>query len=118
MLTLVFCHNVCADLRIKPAVESLDDLLGEGLAGTVDFAFIDADKANYDNYYERLLKLLRPGGVIAVDNVLWHGRVIDDSDETDDTRAIRALNDKILADERVSMCMTPIGDGVTLVRKL
>lgn len=105
------------DLRIAPATETLDSLIAGGWAGTVDFVFIDADKSNYDAYYERALVLARTGGLIAVDNVLWDGAVVDDADTSADTRAIRALNAKIRADERVSMALLPIGDGLTLARK-
>lgn len=105
------------DLRIRPAVETLDALLAEGQANTFDFAFIDADKSNYDVYYERCLALLRPGGLLTIDNVLWGGKVADESVQDEDTRAIRALNQKIIDDVRVDTCMTPIGDGVTLVVK-
>ncbi len=104
-------------LHLAPAVETLDKLIAERQAGTFDFAFIDADKQNYDNYYERALVLLRKGGLIAIDNVLWHGDVIDPSITDDDTNAIRRINDKIHADERVSMCMLPLGDGLTLAMK-
>ena len=103
-------------LRLAPAVETLDALLAEGQGGQFDMAFIDADKGNYDNYYERALQLVRPGGLIAIDNVLWSGRVVDESDQDADTQAIRALNEKIAADERVDLAMTPIADGVTLAR--
>jgi predicted O-methyltransferase YrrM len=105
-------------LRLAPAVETMDALLAEGKAGAFDFAFIDADKENYDRYYECALKLLRPGGLIAVDNVLWHGRVLDESDQDADTRAIRALNEKLHRDERVLLSLLPIGDGLTLACKL
>ncbi len=105
------------DLRLRPAVETLDALIADGTAGNFDFAFIDADKSNYDNYYERCLTLLRQGGVIAVDNVLWNGAVIDQKRQDDDTKAIRALNLKIHDDERVDMNMLPIGDGLTLAIK-
>lgn len=105
------------DLRIRPAVETLDALLAEGQGNTFDFAFIDADKRNYDAYYERCLALLRPGGLLTIDNVLWGGKVADESVQDEDTRAIRALNLKIIDDTRVDTCMTPIGDGVTLVVK-
>lgn len=105
------------DLRIAPAVETLDNLIDSGLAGQVDFGFIDADKPSYDHYYERLLTLLRPGGIILVDNVLWGGAVIDDSDQSEDTQAIRKLNAKVVKDPRVDVSMLPIGDGLTLVRK-
>ena len=101
----------------RPAVETLDALLAEGQGSQFDMAFIDADKANYDNYYERALQLVRPGGLIAIDNVLWSGRVVDESDQDADTQAIRALNEKIAADERVDLAMTPIADGVTLARR-
>ncbi|EDP66245.1 O-methyltransferase, family 3 [alpha proteobacterium BAL199] len=105
------------DLRIAPAVETLDGLIANGWTGTVDFMFIDADKSNYDAYYERALVLVRTGGLIAVDNVLWSGAVIDDSDQSADTKAIRALNKKIHSDDRVTMALLPIGDGLTLARK-
>jgi caffeoyl-CoA O-methyltransferase len=104
-------------LRLAPAVESLDALLAEGKSGAFDFAFIDADKENYDRYYERALKLLRPGGLIAIDNVLWHGKVLDQSVQDADTRAIRALNEKLHHDERVMVSLLPIGDGLTLACK-
>lgn len=109
-------HKV--DLRLAPAIATLDALLAEGKSGSFDFAFIDADKENYGGYYERALKLLRAGGVIAVDNVLWHGKVLDDSVQDADTRAIRALNEKLHRDERVIVSMLPIGDGLTLAYKL
>ena len=102
------------DLRLAPAVETLDALLAEGGAGSFDFAFVDADKANYDAYYERCLALLRPGGVLGIDNVLWGGRVADDAANDEDTRAIRALNTKVQGDTRVDITMLPIGDGLTL----
>ena len=99
-------------------LETLDSLIAEGKSGAFDFAFIDADKENYDRYYERVLKLLRTGGLIAVDNVLWHGKVVDQSAQDADTRAIRALNEKLHRDERVWVSMLPIGDGLTLAYKL
>ena len=105
------------DLRLAPAAETLDQLLAEGQANTFDFAFIDADKENYDLYYERALKLVRPGGLIVIDNVLWHGKVLDSSIQDADTRAIRALNEKLHRDERVWLSMVPVGDGMTLARK-
>jgi caffeoyl-CoA O-methyltransferase len=105
------------DLRLAPAVETLDKLLAEGQAGKFDFAFIDADKENYDAYYERTLQLVRQGGLIAVDNVLWHRHVIDPEANDADTQAIRALNKKLHADERVWLSLVPIGDGVTLACK-
>jgi predicted O-methyltransferase YrrM len=105
------------DLRLGPAVETLDALLSQHQAGSFDFAFIDADKENYDHYYERALRLLRPGGLIAIDNVLWHGKVLDDSIQDADTRAIRALNKKLHHDERVFLSLIPVGDGMTLALK-
>ena len=105
------------DLRLKPAVDTLDELIAAGDSGSFDFAFIDADKANYDAYYERCLTLLRRGGVVGIDNVLWGGRVVDERAQDDDTRAIRALNLKVHADERVDIAMLPIGDGLTLAVK-
>jgi predicted O-methyltransferase YrrM len=104
-------------LRLAPAVETLESLLAEGKSGSFDFAFIDADKENYDSYYECALKLLRPSGLIAVDNVLWHGRVLDKSAQDADTRAIHALNEKLHGDERVLVSLLPIGDGMTLACK-
>jgi caffeoyl-CoA O-methyltransferase len=105
------------DLRLGPALDTLDALLASGHAATFDFAFIDADKDNYFNYYERCLELLRPGGLLAVDNVLWGGAVVDPADDRASTRAIRALNDIIRADARVTISLVPIGDGLFLVRK-
>ena len=105
------------DLRLAPAIETLDALLKDGEAGRFDFMFIDADKENYDAYYERGLMLLRAGGLIAIDNVLWGGAVIDPADRSKDTRAIRALNRKLKADARVTLSLVPIGDGLTLARK-
>jgi predicted O-methyltransferase YrrM len=106
------------DLRIRPALESLDALLAEGRAGSFDMAFIDANKTDYSNYYERCLALLRPGGVIAVDNVLWHGAVVDGNDHSKDTEAIREFNRRVLADTRVVMTLATIGDGLTLACKI
>lgn len=106
------------DLRLAPALETLGTLLAEGEAGTFDFAFIDADKLSYDAYYEHALALLRPGGLIALDNMLWGGSVADPSDQDDDTRAIRSLNDKIRNDARVAMSLLPVGDGLSLALKL
>ena len=105
------------DLRLGPAVATLDKMLAAGAAGSVDFVFIDANKTDYDAYYERALRLLRPGGLIAVDNVLWGGSVADPTVDDEDTNAIRALNRKLATDERVSLSLVPIGDGVTLARK-
>lgn len=104
------------DLRLAPAVDTLDKLIVEGQSGRFDFAFIDADKTSYDAYYERCLALLRQGGLIAIDNVLWGGRVARPA-EDDDTAAIQALNRKLQSDARVDLSMLPIGDGLTLVRK-
>lgn len=105
------------DLRLAPATETLEALIADGQSGNFDFAFIDADKGNYGRYYEAALTLLRPGGLIGVDNVLWHGAVIDAAKQDEDTTAIRALNAKIAKDERVTPAMIPIGDGLTLARK-
>lgn len=105
------------DLRLGPALQTLDRLIADGQAGSFDFAFIDADKANYDAYYERALVLLRPAGLIAIDNVLWHGKPIDESMQDADTIAIRAINAKLQQDQRVSLSLVPIGDGITLAFK-
>ena len=105
------------ELRIAPALETLDELLATGQAETFDFAFIDADKRNYDGYYERSLQLIRPGGLIAIDNVLWSGRIADPQDQEKNTQALRALNEKLHADERITLSMVPIADGLTLALK-
>ncbi|OUL28627.1 class I SAM-dependent methyltransferase [Nostoc sp. 106C] len=105
------------DLRLAPALETLDELLATGQAKTFDFAFIDADKENYDAYYERSLQLIRPGGLIAIDNVLWSGRIADPHIQDESTQAIRALNQKLRNDERVTLSLIPIGDGLTLALK-
>jgi predicted O-methyltransferase YrrM len=105
------------ELRLGPALATLDRLIAEGKAGSIDFAFIDADKANYKNYYARCLTLLRPGGLIAVDNVLWSGAVADPEDRTRDTMALRAFNAALKRDERVTLSLLPVGDGLTLARK-
>jgi caffeoyl-CoA O-methyltransferase len=105
------------ELRLGPALETLAALVAEGQAGTFDYAFVDADKENYVAYYEACLELLRPGGVALFDNVLWDGRVADPAQSGATTRAIRALNEKIHDDPRVSMTLVPIGDGLTLARK-
>ena len=105
------------DLHLGPAVETLDRLLAEGGAGSFDFAFIDADKENYANYYESSLKLIRPGGLMAIDNVFWHGRVIDDSVRDEDTEAIREFNRTLHQDERIWLSIVPLGDGLTLALK-
>ena len=104
------------ELRLGPALETLDAFLADGAAGSFDFAFIDADKPNYDGYVERALRLVRAGGLIAIDNVLWSGRVADASVDDESTNAIRALNEKLATDARVDVAMVPIGDGLTLLR--
>ena len=96
----------------------IERLLKNGEAGSIDLAFIDADKTGYDAYYEGSLKLLRSGGLILVDNVLWGGGVADPGKTDDDTTAIRSLNAKIFKDPRVEICMTPICDGLTMARKV
>jgi caffeoyl-CoA O-methyltransferase len=105
------------DLVLAPAVQTLDAELAAGAAGSYDFAFIDADKTNYDRYYERCLKLVRDGGLIAFDNVLWHGAVARPAEGDEDTAALQALNLKLHEDSRIDLAMLPIGDGLTLARK-
>ena len=105
------------DLRLGPATETLDAMLAKGEAGSHDFAFIDADKGNYLAYFERCLELLRPGGLIAVDNTLWSGDVARSENQKPDTVSLRAFNDALHQDERVDVAMLTIGDGVTLARK-
>ena len=105
------------DLQISPAIETLKSKIESGESNTYDFAFIDADKINYLNYYELCLDLIRSGGVIAIDNVLWGGSVIDSARTDDDTKAIREINDFIVSDKRVNISMIPVGDGVTLAVK-
>ena len=105
------------DLRLRSARDTLDELVKTGEAGTFDFAFIDADKGNYENYYERALQLLRVGGLIAIDNTIWSGRVADPKEQDADTVAIRRLNEKVFRDERVTMSMLTVGDGLTLAMK-
>lgn len=105
------------DLRIAPAAHTLESLLAQGFANTYDFAFIDADKENYPAYFEYCLRLVRPGGLIAVDNVLWSGRVIDPSDQTPNTVGMRAFNQALFQDTRITLSMLPMGDGLTLARK-
>ena len=104
------------DLRLAPAVDTLDSLIAAGQSGSFDFAFIDADKTSYDAYFERCLTLLRQGGLIAIDNVLWGGHVARPA-EDDDTAAIQALNRKLHSDARIDLSMLPISDGLTLARK-
>jgi predicted O-methyltransferase YrrM len=105
------------DLKLAPALETLDSLLAAGQAGQFDFAFIDADKANYLAYYERALQLVRSGGLIAVDNTLWGGAVADRRKKDEDTTAIRAFNRHVQQDARVDISLLPIGDGLTLLLK-
>lgn len=105
------------DLRLGPAAETLEALLREGGADGFDFAFVDADKTGYLGYYEQLLRLVRRGGLIAFDNTLWSGRVADPEATDPDTRALRELNDRLLADERISLSLIPIGDGLSLARR-
>lgn len=105
------------DLRLAPALETLDQLLATGQAETFDFAFIDADKVGYESYYERSLQLVRPGGLIAIDNVLWSGQVANSQVQDNSTLAIRAFNTKLHHDERVTLSLVPIADGLTLALK-
>ncbi|HKH21034.1 MAG TPA: class I SAM-dependent methyltransferase [Gammaproteobacteria bacterium] len=105
-------------LRIAPALTTLDDLLEQGQASAFDFAFIDADKENYENYFERCMNLMRPGGLIAVDNTLWGGSVADPENQEPDAVAIRRFNKQRYNDKRISLALVPIGDGLTLARKL
>jgi len=104
-------------LRLAPALETLDALLHEGEAGHYDLAFIDADKENYLGYFERCMRLVRRGGVIAIDNTLWGGRVVDPSRQDGETRAIRAFNRRLHGDRRIEVALVPIGDGLTLAYK-
>jgi caffeoyl-CoA O-methyltransferase len=106
------------DLRIAPAVETLDALIAEGGAGRYDFAFIDADKQSYDAYYERVLALLRPRGLMVIDNVLWSGAVADPKANDKDTQALKRLNAKIAGDARVAAILLPLADGITLAMKV
>lgn len=105
------------DLRFAPATTTLQKLLNQGQANQFDFAFIDANKTDYDTYYEQCLELLRPGGLLLLDNTLWDGKVMDSAIQDEDTLAIRALNKKLLSDERIDLCLLPLSDGVTLARK-
>ena len=105
-------------LHIAPAIQTLDTLIADGKEETYDFSFIDADKISYQKYFERSLCLVRKGGIIAIDNVLWGGKVLDGTDNEPATRAIREFNKKLYTDDRVSISMIPIGDGLTLARKL
>ncbi len=105
------------ELRLAPAMETLDRLIAEGQAGCFDLAFIDADKENYVGYYERVLQLLRPGGLVVADNTLWSGRVADPENAEPDTVALRHFNEHLHRDERVDLSLVPVGDGLTLARK-
>ncbi|MDJ0675307.1 MAG: class I SAM-dependent methyltransferase [Calothrix sp. MO_167.B42] len=105
------------DLHIAPALSTLDGLIAAGECDSFDFAFIDADKSNYDGYYERALQLVRPGGLIAIDNVLWYGQVADPQVQDNRTEKIRALNQKLYRDERIDLSLVPIADGLTLAVK-
>ncbi len=104
-------------LHLAPAIQTLDKLVSNKRAGSFDFMFIDGDKKNYDSYYERGLSLLRPGGLMAIDNVFWSEKVADPKMRDDDTNSIRALNQKLRGDSRIDLSMLPIGDGLTLVMK-
>lgn len=105
------------NLNLRPALETLEELLNQGKAETFDFAFIDADKNNYINYYEKVLSLLRPGGLVAIDNVLWYGKVADPENQENLTISIRKFNDYLSQDPRVSISLVPIADGLTLALK-
>ena len=105
------------ELKLQPAARTLEQLLAAGEAGRYDFAFVDADKPAYDTYYELLLKLLRPGGLMALDNTLWSGAVANPNEREPNTAALRALNDKLHRDERIDLSLLPVGDGLTLARK-
>lgn len=105
------------DLRLAPALETLQGMIAAGERGRYDFAFIDADKTNYAGYYDCAMELIRPGGLIMVDNVLWSGRVADEAENDANTVALRAFNKKLHADSRVTLSMLPLSDGVTLALK-
>jgi predicted O-methyltransferase YrrM len=105
------------DLRLAPALQTLQGLMAQGEHGRFDFAFIDADKTGYEGYYECAMELIRPGGLIMIDNVLWSGRVADPQVNDADTTALRAFNQKLHADSRVALSMLPLSDGVTLALK-
>ena len=105
-------------LHLAPALETLDALIRDGRNGAFDIAFIDADKTGYHAYYERCLELLRPGGLVLVDNVLWSGKVADDDDRSEDTVALRVFNARLRVDSRIELCMLPVGDGLTIARKV
>ena len=105
------------ELRLAPALDTLDALLADGAASTFDFVFLDADKQNYPAYYQRIYPLLRPGGLLAIDNTLWSGRLLDPRERDPETEGIRRLNDQLLRDARVDLSLLPLADGLTLVRK-
>ena len=105
------------ELRLAPALDTLDELIANGAAGSFDFAFIDADKENYAGYFERVLTLIRRGGLIAIDNTLWSGQVADPACQDADTLAIRAFNEALYRDSRVDISLIPIADGLTLAMK-
>jgi len=105
------------ELRLATAMDTLDRLVADGASDTFDFAFIDADKESYLGYYERVLRLLRPGGLVVTDNTLWSGRVADPENAEPDTVALRHYNEHLHLDERVDLSLVPIGDGLTLARK-
>lgn len=105
------------ELRLGPALATLDTLINANQSGHFDFVFIDADKQNYSHYYEKSLVLLRSGGLVVIDNVLWKGRVIDESDQTTATQAIRQFNEALAHDERIDLTIIPLGDGMTIARK-
>jgi len=106
------------ELHLAPAIETLHRLIAQGRQNTFDFAFIDADKANYQAYFDAALELVRPGGLIVIDNVLWHGQVIDPAVQDEDTLAIRQFNQRLHHDDRVHITLVPIGDGLTLAQRL
>jgi predicted O-methyltransferase YrrM len=106
------------DLRLAPALETLDALIAAGESASYDFAFIDADKENYLGYYERCLRLVRPGGLVAADNTLWSGRVADAADQSESTRCLREFNARVRADDRVAVALLPMADGLTLALRL
>jgi predicted O-methyltransferase YrrM len=105
------------ELRLAPALDTLDSLLADGAISTFDFVFLDADKQNYPAYYRRIYTLLRPGGLLAIDNTLWSGRLLDPHERDPDTEGIRRLNSELLRDARVDLSLLPLADGLTLVRK-
>lgn len=105
------------ELRLQPALKTLDELLASGEKGRFDFAFIDADKPAYIDYYERLLELVRSGGLILADNTLWSGRLADPHDDEENTRALRKFNEQVHRDERIDLALLPVGDGLTVMRK-